>query len=196
MEFLKEKLGEELYNQVSEKLKGSGVKLADLSTGDYVDKNKYDKLDERNKDLDKQLKGVKTKLTEFEGMDVEAIKKESLEWKEKYETAETDWKNKENQRLYDDGLEKVLKEKYNAKDIKSIKAHLNHEAITRDGENFIGLEDQMKPLTESNAWLFEEKQSDGTPPPNFTKPNESTPPPAGGEIKFNFTGVRPKPTSN
>ena len=41
MDFLKEHLGEELYKQVSDKLKDKGVKLADLSGGQYVQKDKY-----------------------------------------------------------------------------------------------------------------------------------------------------------
>jgi hypothetical protein len=41
MDFLKEHLGEELYGQVSERLKGKGLKLADLSGGQYVQKDKH-----------------------------------------------------------------------------------------------------------------------------------------------------------
>ena len=53
MLFLKEILGEELFNQFSEKInawngneanKEKLVKLANLSTGEYVGKGKYDAL--------------------------------------------------------------------------------------------------------------------------------------------------------
>lgn len=44
MEFLKPMLGDELYDQMAQKLEGSGVKLADLSTGNYVGKEKFDAL--------------------------------------------------------------------------------------------------------------------------------------------------------
>ena len=44
MEFLKETLGDELYTQVSEKMKDSKIKLADLSGGAYVGKDKFDAL--------------------------------------------------------------------------------------------------------------------------------------------------------
>lgn len=55
MEFLKELLGEELYNQVAEKInahngdeanKDKQIKIADLGSGDYVSKGKYDALNE------------------------------------------------------------------------------------------------------------------------------------------------------
>lgn len=75
MDFLKEILGEELYNQVSaavntynEKLenKDKQVKLANLSGGQYVDKNKYEtsvaekeNLEEQIKTLNKTIKSLK-----------------------------------------------------------------------------------------------------------------------------------------
>ena len=55
MEFLKEILGEELYKQFEEKInahngdeanKDKQIKLANLSSGEYVGKGKYDALDE------------------------------------------------------------------------------------------------------------------------------------------------------
>lgn len=64
MLFLKEILGEELFNQFSEKInawngneanKEKLVKLANLSTGEYVGKGKYDALNE-------QLTGKQTEL--------------------------------------------------------------------------------------------------------------------------------------
>lgn len=43
MEFLKEILGDDLYTQVETKLKGNDkVKLANLASGEYVSKSKYD----------------------------------------------------------------------------------------------------------------------------------------------------------
>ena len=43
MEWLKEFLGDELYSQVEAKLKGNDkVKLANLASGEYVSKSKFD----------------------------------------------------------------------------------------------------------------------------------------------------------
>ncbi|MDR2426486.1 MAG: hypothetical protein LBD46_04830 [Endomicrobium sp.] len=44
MDFLKAKLGEELFNQVKSKLEGTGIKLVDLSTGEYVSKDKHTRI--------------------------------------------------------------------------------------------------------------------------------------------------------
>jgi hypothetical protein len=44
MEFLKEHLGEELYKEVAEKLKDKGIKVADLSGGNYIAKEKHTRI--------------------------------------------------------------------------------------------------------------------------------------------------------
>ncbi|MGE5494607.1 MAG: phage scaffolding protein [Burkholderiales bacterium] len=59
MEFLKDVLGEELYNQVAEKLKGNDkIKLANLAEGQYVDKKKFDEAETERKRLADELKKV------------------------------------------------------------------------------------------------------------------------------------------
>ena len=76
MEFLKEILGEELYKQFEEKVnayngnevnKDKQVKLANLSSGEYVGKGKYDALDEL-------LKGKTTELDTANGLIAELKK--------------------------------------------------------------------------------------------------------------------------
>lgn len=76
MEFLKEILGEELYKQVETALnayngneanKDKQVKLANLGSGEYVGKGKYDALDAL-------LKGKETELTNANGLIAELKK--------------------------------------------------------------------------------------------------------------------------
>lgn len=93
MDFLKEILGEELYSQVAEKInahngaeanKDHQIKLADLGSGEYVGKAKYDalqalldgkgaELDQANNligELKKASKGdatLQSKITDYEG---------------------------------------------------------------------------------------------------------------------------------
>ena len=76
MEFLKEILGEELYKQFEEKInahngneanKDKQIKLANLSSGEYVGKGKYDALDEL-------LKGKTTELDTANGLIAELKK--------------------------------------------------------------------------------------------------------------------------
>lgn len=76
MEFLREILGEELFNQLVEKInthngneanKDKQVKLGNLASGEYVGKGKYDALDAL-------LKGKESELTTANGL-IEDLKK-------------------------------------------------------------------------------------------------------------------------
>lgn len=76
MDFLKDILGEELFEQVAKAIneyngneahKDSQVKLANLAGGEYVGKGKYDSLEE-------SLKGKQTELDEANGL-IEQLKK-------------------------------------------------------------------------------------------------------------------------
>ena len=76
MEFLKEILGEELFNQFKEKIdtfngdeanKDKQIKLANLGTGDYVGKGKFDALNEL-------LTGKQTELDTANGLIAELKK--------------------------------------------------------------------------------------------------------------------------
>ena len=78
MEFLKEILGEELFAQFVAKInehngneanQGKQIKLANLGTGEYVGKGKYDALDAA-------LKGKQTELDTANGL-IEQLKKDT-----------------------------------------------------------------------------------------------------------------------
>ena len=78
MEFLKEILGEELFEQFVAKInehngneanQGKQIKLANLGTGEYVGKGKYDALDAA-------LKGKQTELDTANGL-IEQLKKDT-----------------------------------------------------------------------------------------------------------------------
>ncbi len=60
MEFLKNALDEQLYNQVAEKLQGNNkVKLANLEEGQYVVKYKFDKLERKFREMAAELCDLK-----------------------------------------------------------------------------------------------------------------------------------------
>lgn len=67
MEFLKPVLGEALYAQVQEKLKGrTDVKLANLAEGQYVDKRKFKAKDERLKRAEAKNMALQKALYEWQ----------------------------------------------------------------------------------------------------------------------------------
>ena len=57
IEVLKDHLSEETYSAVAEELKDKDIKLADLSSGEYVSKGKYEALET-------QLNNTQTLLTD------------------------------------------------------------------------------------------------------------------------------------
>ena len=74
MEFLKEILGEELFNQVTEKVnahngneanKDKQVKIGNLGTGEYVGKGKYDALQELVNGKETELKSANDLIAEL-----------------------------------------------------------------------------------------------------------------------------------
>lgn len=80
---MKELLGEELYNQVKEKI---GEKELIINDGSYIPKKKFDDLNNDKKDLQKQLEEVNAKVQELSSVDEEKFKKEIEDLKLKYET--------------------------------------------------------------------------------------------------------------
>lgn len=82
MEWLKEFLGDELYSQVEAKLKGNDkVKIANLASGEYVSKSKYD---DDIKAKNEELKTLTTKVKAFDGVDVAKLQDDVKGWERKY----------------------------------------------------------------------------------------------------------------
>ncbi len=89
MDKLKELFVEEAltYAQLEEKLKDNkDVKLANLATGQYVDKKKYeDKLAELTT-AQNTITGLQDTVKKFDGVDVEGLKQRATDLENKYNT--------------------------------------------------------------------------------------------------------------
>ncbi len=172
---IKEIIGEEAFNALSEeKRKELGKKdFEDVSKGDFIPKKKFEEIKEESKtykgqveERDKQLKDLKEEYKNVDGL------------KEKFETLEKDNKTQKegyekqlNEIAFNNALEKGLSS-FNAKDKTLIMALLNKENLKVDGDNIIGLKEQIEPLQKSHEYLFE-KAINGTQSFN----------PGGGENK-------------
>lgn len=150
MDKLKALFGSEAltWEQLEEKLKDNeDVKLANLAAGSYVDKGKYDnKVNELTKAND-TIKGLKDTVAKFDGVDVEKLKKDASDWENKYNTdiAAVKLDNAVNMALV--GAK--------AKNPKLAKAALDMSVIKLDGENLLGLSEQLDKLKESDGYLFD-----------------------------------------
>ena len=148
MEFLKGVLGVDLYNQVAEALKGheKDIKLANLATGDYVSKGKYDSdLQAR----DTRIAELTKEVQDYDGVDVKKLQQDVADWQKKY----TD--DIEAERIASKVQLAVAKS--GARSEKALLGMLDFDKITigDDGE-VKGLDEQIADIKKEDDFLFTE----------------------------------------
>src|SRR5690625_3731690 len=124
------------------------------SNADNLQKQ-IDDYKEQIKDRDKQLDDLSKQVKDNEELTAEIDR-----LKEENKTATEELQNKLDQQAFDFALEKSLSNA-GAKNPKAVKALLNTENIKLDGETLLGLDDQLKQLQESDAYLFGEDEPAG-----------------------------------
>jgi hypothetical protein len=141
------------WEQLEEKLKDNkDVKLANLAAGSHIDKRKFDdKVAELNTAND-TIKGLKETVAKFDGVDVEGLKKAATDWENKYNTDIAAVK-------LDSAVNMALVEA-KAKNPKLAKAALDMSVIKMDGDNLLGLTEQLDKLKESDGYLFDLETKD------------------------------------
>ncbi len=174
MKKLKELLGKELFDQVKEKI--GDVKIM-IDDGNFIPKARFDQVNEEKNDLKDMLKERGDQLEELKRsakISEELTEKiEELQENNKQTVAEYEEKLKAQQ--FDFAIEQALA-KLEAKNVKAVKALLNLEKVKLDGETLLGLEEQVKALKESDAYLFgadlkgRTPHADNTPPPHQDNP--------------------------
>lgn len=162
IEVLKEHLSEETYSAVEAELKDKDVKLANLSTGEYVSKGKYDALETQLNNTQTLLNNKTTELDDLiaKAGDNQALKDEIEALKTK---SQTDMANLAAQ--YDAKLKNaaVMAEltKAGANDPTDILPHLKMDAITVTDNGIVGLSDQLEPIKTAKPYLFKSTQQRG-----------------------------------
>lgn len=164
---LQEKLGEELYGQVIAKL-GEGAKIADISDGSYIPKEKFDALNAEKKSLETQLADRDDQLNTLSksAKDHEELSKQIKDLQDKNKEDADRFEAEKAKLKFEHALETALRDN-KAKNPKAVKALLDVESIKLDGDKLIGLEDQIKSLQESESYLFkieDEKSLKGATP--------------------------------
>lgn len=167
---LKELLGEELYNQVVEK--AGDNKIAVVSDGSYIPKEKFDAVNKEKNDYKKQVSERDTQLEELKKVDAEGLQQRIQELQQENENAKTEYEKRLQQQQFDFVLKDALTAA-KVKNPKAVKALLDTESIKLDGDKLLGLDDQLKTIKESDGYLFEEEQQEGGKP-NFTTGNHQT----------------------
>lgn len=122
------------------------------------------------KDRDSQLEELKKKATGNEDLlaQIEQLKEDNA-------AAQKELQQKLDKQAFDFSLEKALTAE-KVKNPKAVKALLDVEKIKLDGETMLGLEDQLKAIKESDAYLFESDEGEKGDGPRIVPPGN----PKGG----------------
>ncbi|NFM46542.1 phage capsid protein [Clostridium botulinum] len=161
---LKEIIGEEAFNALSEdKRKELDKKdFEDVSSGSFISKTRFDQVNEQAKEYkkqvgerDKQINNLKEEYKDVDGLKekVEQLELDNKTQKETYEKQLSDI-------AFNNALEKGLGA-FSIKDKKLIMALIDKDKLKVDGDNVIGLKEQIEPLKTSHEYLFD-KEIKGT----------------------------------
>lgn len=128
-------------------------------------KDEKDALESKASTVDDLKQQITDRDTQLEGLKLSAKGNEALtaqieELKTANEQTATEYQSKLDKQAFDYTLEKVLMSE-KARNPKAVKALLDIESIKLDGTSLIGLEDQLKALKESDAYLFGEADVPG-----------------------------------
>jgi archaellum component FlaC len=216
MDFLKEVFGEGslTWEQFSSAVNNKGFKLADLATGNYVSKKKYDddiktkttsiedltnQISTRDTDisnLKKMLEDSKGSATQIEELNAQIAKMQG-----DYENAKKDYEG----RLSKQSYEFAVKEYANGLQFSSKAAKRDFErAMISEGlkmknGTIIGADDFKTAYETDNEDSFVKADPNPTPAPEkpiFGQPTPQVPDPSDNAFisAFNFAGVRPHDT--
>lgn len=134
----------------------------------FIPKDKYNEVAEAKKKLEADLTARDTQLEELKKAagTSEELKAQIEELQKANREAAEHWQAKVAQMQLDFAIEKALTAA-KAKNTKAVKALLDMEKVKLDGEQLLGLEDQLKAIKESDPYLFGEsgKVGSGTNPP-------------------------------
>lgn len=159
---LSEILGEH-FKQIPEDLqrKYKDIDLVDISN--YVEKKELETANNSIKEYKKQLKDRDKQLNDLKdkAKDSEELSQEIEKLKADNKKATKDYEDKLSKITFENKLEKKLID-FKPKNLNILKKALDFQKISLDGDNFLGLEEQIKNLKESDAYLFKEEQSVGT----------------------------------
>jgi hypothetical protein len=134
----------------------------------FIPKDKYNEVAEAKKKLEADLAARDTQLEELKKAagTSEELKKQIETLQAENKKAGEEWQAKVAQMQLDFALERALASA-KAKNAKAVKALLDMEKVKLDGDKLLGLDDQLKELQKSDAYLFGEpgKVGIGTNPP-------------------------------
>lgn len=208
-EFLKKlygvpKEGEEpkamTYEELEAAIDADGsIKLADLSGGGYVSKEKYNAKVTELTGVKQQLTDANAEIQSYKDMDIEGIQKSAKEWEEKYNADTKALEDRLEAQEYSHAADMFMsKYQFTSKPAREgIMAEFNKKGFKLEDGKFLGAEEYMNSLMESEdykgAFKVEEKPEVKEPEnkPFFAASTQSHSNPENTPaFSFGFTGVR------
>lgn len=152
--------------------------------GAMIPKSRFDEVNAAKKQLDTDLAARDVQLEDLKKTvgASEDLKGQIATLQAANATTKTEYEDKIQKQSYNYALERALTDA-KVKNPKAVKALLDIEAIKLDGEKLLGLDEQLKTLSESDGYLFAQ-DSEGKPvfkglTPVDGKPPVNTEPKAG-----------------
>ncbi len=141
----------------------------------FIPKDKYNEVAEAKKKLEADLQGRDAQLEQLKSAagNSEELKAQIEQLQAENQKAAEEWQAKMAQMQLDYAIDKALTAA-KAKNAKAVKALLDMEKVKLDGEQLLGLDDQLKELQKSDSYLFGDstpgRVGGGTNPPGGKEP--------------------------
>ena len=139
----------------------------------FIPKDKYNEVSEAKKKLEADIQERDKQLEELKKAagPNEELKKQIETLQTENKKAGEEWQAKMAQMQLDFAIDKALTTA-RAKNAKAVKALLDMDKVKLDGDQLLGIDEQLKALKESDSYLFGEpgKVGGGTNPPGGAEP--------------------------
>jgi DNA repair exonuclease SbcCD ATPase subunit len=139
----------------------------------FIPKDKYNEAAEAKKKLEADIQERDKQLEQLKNAagNSEELKAQIEQLQAENQKAAEEWQAKMAQMQLDFALERALTAA-KAKNAKAVKALLDMDKVKLDGDQLLGLDDQLKAIKESDAYLFGEsgRVGSGTNPPGAGNP--------------------------
>jgi DNA repair exonuclease SbcCD ATPase subunit len=155
------------------KLEGTIADISKELPKYFIPKDKYNEAAEAKKKLEADLAARDTQLEELKKAagTSEELKAQIEQLQAENQKAAEEWQAKMAQMQLDFAIDKALTAA-KAKNAKAVKALLDMDKVKLDGNQLLGLDDQLKAIKESDPYLFGEsgRVGSGTNPPGAGNP--------------------------
>lgn len=165
---LKGLLGDLMTPEIEKALEGKQIAI--VNDGSYLPRDKYNAVANEAKELKKQLAERDTQLEALKGTAAgnADLLKQIDDLKAANDKTKATYEAQLKQQAKDYAIDRAIAEA-KGKNPKAIKALLNLEAINLDGDNVLGLTEQIEAIKGSDTYLFDNGQAPplggGTNPP-------------------------------